>query len=56
MLEEAGNLQNFRIAAGRAQGEYQGRIFNDSDVYKWLEAVAYLLQNSPEPNSILISR
>jgi len=41
MLEQAGNFSNFRIAAGWAQGSYQGRNFLDSDVYKWLEAVAY---------------
>src|SRR5436190_2220847 len=39
MLEEAGNLQNFRIAAGQAQGKYQGREFLDADVYKWLASV-----------------
>ena len=40
-LEESGTLQNFRIAAGTAEGEAEGMIFQDSDVYKWLEAVAY---------------
>ena len=38
---EAGNLDNLRIAAGRAQGEFRGRIFYDADVYKWLEAVGW---------------
>lgn len=47
ILEEAGNLQNFRIAAGLSQGNYQGQIFNDSDVYKWLEAVGYELHTHP---------
>jgi uncharacterized protein len=41
MLEEAGNLNNLRLAAGQAQGEYKGPVFQDSDVYKWLEAVGY---------------
>jgi DUF1680 family protein len=41
MLEQAGNLQNLRLAAGAASGEYRGPVFMDSDVYKWLEAVAY---------------
>ena len=40
-LEESGTLQNFRIAAGTAEGEAEGMIFQDSDVYKWLEAVAF---------------
>jgi hypothetical protein len=47
MLEEAGNFENFRIAAGRAEGKYRGRLFNDSDVYKWLEAVGYELHINP---------
>ena len=40
MLEKAGNLHNLRLAAGLAEGKYRGRNFLDSDVYKWLEAVA----------------
>ncbi len=51
MLEQAGNLHNFRVAAGRETGEYRGRNFLDSDVYKWLEAVAYGLRS--EPNAAL---
>ncbi|WP_152354104.1 glycoside hydrolase family 127 protein [Brachybacterium subflavum] len=42
-LEASGTLQNFRIAAGSAEGEAHGMIFQDSDVYKWLEAVAFEL-------------
>lgn len=42
-LESSGTLQNFRIAAGAAAGEARGMIFQDSDVYKWLEAVAFEL-------------
>jgi DUF1680 family protein len=41
MLEQAGNLQNLRLAACASNGQYQGPVFMDSDVYKWLEAVAY---------------
>ncbi len=37
-------LENFRIAAGLSQGEHYGMVFQDSDLYKWLEAVAYCLQ------------
>lgn len=36
-------IKNFRIAAGDVKGEHKGVIFSDSDVYKWLEAVAYCL-------------
>lgn len=42
-LEESGTLNNFRIVAGTMQGEARGMIFQDSDVYKWLEAVAFEL-------------
>src|SRR5919204_1514756 len=41
MLEQAGNLGNLQLAAGAGKGPYQGPVFMDSDVYKWLEAVAY---------------
>lgn len=36
-------IQNFKIAAGDAQGTHQGAVFQDSDIYKWIEAVAYAL-------------
>ena len=36
-------IENFRIAAGEKQGEFYGAVFQDSDVAKWLEAVAYTL-------------
>jgi uncharacterized protein len=50
MLEKAGNFDNFRLAAGLIEeGAYRGYVFNDSDVYKWLEAVAYELARQPDP-------
>ena len=36
-------IKNFRIAAGDEKGTYYGRVFQDSDLAKWLEAVAYSL-------------
>jgi DUF1680 family protein len=47
MLEKAGNFHNFRLAAGLEAGQYQGRLFMDSDLYKWLEAAVYELQLNP---------
>lgn len=47
--EKSHALENFRIAAGRAKGEHYGWVFQDSDVYKWLEAVAYSLQEKDDP-------
>jgi len=42
-------IRNFRIAAGLEEGEYGGFVFQDSDLYKWLEAVAYALGDAPDP-------
>lgn len=42
-------IRNFRIAAGLEQGEFGGWVFQDSDLYKWLEAVAYSLRHHPDP-------
>jgi DUF1680 family protein len=46
-LEHAGTLDNLRIAAGRASGRRRGMVFSDSDVYKWLEALAWELGREP---------
>ncbi|MNW47079.1 Non-reducing end beta-L-arabinofuranosidase [compost metagenome] len=42
-------IANFKIAAGEDQGEFYGMVFQDSDVAKWLEAVAYLLESQRDP-------
>ncbi len=47
--EKSHAIENLRIAAGRSKGEHYGWIFQDSDVYKWLEAVAYSLKSHPDP-------
>ncbi|HUF39272.1 MAG TPA: beta-L-arabinofuranosidase domain-containing protein [Anaerolineales bacterium] len=39
-MESTGRIDNFRAAAGRIDKPHQGFVFNDSDVYKWLEAAA----------------
>lgn len=46
--EKSGCLRNFRIAAGREAGEFTGMVFQDSDIGKWLEAVAYSLTTHPD--------
>lgn len=55
LLESAGNLDNLRVAAGTAEGGFQGAYpFVDSDVYKWLEAAAWqLAQGTPEDHGPL---
>jgi len=47
--EKSHALANFRIAAGLERGEFYGMVFQDSDVAKWLEAVAYSLWVHPDP-------
>lgn len=41
-------IKNFRIAAGLEQGEFYGFVFQDTDLAKWLEAVAYRLETHPD--------
>lgn len=41
-------MHNFRIAAGIEEGEFGGMVFQDSDLYKWLESVAYRLATHPD--------
>jgi DUF1680 family protein len=48
-LEETGRLDNFRRASGKTGGEYRGIYFNDSDVYKWLEAASWTLAGGDDP-------
>ena len=49
LCEETGRMDNFRIAAGKKEGQFQGRFFNASDVYKWLEAAGWTLATDPDP-------
>ena len=46
-VEKSHAFANFRIAAGLEDGEFYGMVFQDSDVAKWLEAVAYSLSIKP---------
>ena len=41
-------IHNFRVAAGLEEGGFQGFVFQDSDLYKWLEAVAWSLAWHPD--------
>lgn len=45
---QTGRIRNFENAALK-QGEHSGIFFDDSDVYKALEGMAYSLQNIPDP-------
>lgn len=41
-------LKNFKIAAGLEEGPHGGVVFQDTDVFKWLEAVAFSLETNPD--------
>lgn len=41
-------IKNFKIACGQESGEFYGYRFQDSDLYKWLEAVGYSLETTPD--------
>ena len=46
--EKSHAVANCRIAAGLEEGEFYGMVFQDSDVAKWLEGVAYTLTIRPD--------
>jgi uncharacterized protein len=46
--EETGRIDNFAIAGGLKQGKFVGIHFNDSDVYKTIEAASYQLALHPD--------
>ena len=41
-------IHNFKVAAGEENGQIEGVVFLDSDLAKWLEAVAYSLAAEPD--------
>lgn len=47
LLETTERLANFRRAAGKEPGGFTGRYFNDTDVYKWLEAASWTMAMEP---------
>jgi DUF1680 family protein len=50
LLWETGRVDNLLRAAGKKDGVFHGRVFNDSDVYKWLEAASWALAATSEPD------
>ena len=42
-------IDNLRIAGGKMKGHFYGQVFQDSDVYKWLEAVGNILMLERDP-------
>lgn len=48
-LVKTDRLKNFQRVAKGETGGFEGFRFNDSDVYKWIEAVAYNLHHGESP-------
>jgi DUF1680 family protein len=56
LLEDTGRIDNFRRSSGKISAPFSGLRFNDSDVYKWIEAVAFSLAYSFDENLYKLSR
>ncbi len=49
MAEQTGRISNFEKAAGLKKGDFEGRRYNDSDVFKIMEGAAYSLMLRKDP-------
>ena len=50
LLESNGRMNNFLRLVGRSDAKQTGPVYSDSDVYKWIEAVGFVLQSSDIPS------
>jgi len=48
-LLEHGRMDNFLRLTGASSAPQKGPVYSDSDIYKWLEAVAFALQSEDDP-------
>ncbi|MBI1982601.1 MAG: glycoside hydrolase family 127 protein, partial [Acidobacteria bacterium] len=48
-LEDHGIMDNFGRLSGRKKAERRGPLYTDSDLYKWMEAAAFVLQSEDDP-------
>jgi hypothetical protein len=48
-LVEHGRMDNFRRLKGLSTAPQQGPVYSDSDIYKWLESVGFVLQSGDRP-------
>ena len=48
-LEEHGVVDNFLRLEGKKNVPRRGPLYTDSDLYKWMEAVAFVLQSGDQP-------
>jgi DUF1680 family protein len=49
LLEANGRMNNFRRLVGKSTAPQIGPVFADSDIYKWTEAVGFVLQSGDRP-------
>lgn len=49
LLEQHGTIDNLRRLSGRKNVPRRGPLYTDSDLYKWMEAVAFVLQSGDRP-------
>jgi len=49
LLESNGRMNNFRRLVGKSSAAQTGPVYSDSDVYKWTEAVGFVLQSGDRP-------
>lgn len=50
LCEETGRISNFAKAGKLMDGKFEGKYYNDSDVYKVLEGAAYTLAQHRDPD------
>lgn len=44
-----GRMDNFLRLEGKSAAQQRGPVYSDSDIYKWTEAAAFVLQTNDEP-------
>src|SRR5271170_7665315 len=49
LLEANGRMNNFLRLVGKSDAKQIGPVYSDSDVYKWTEAVGFVLQSGDHP-------
>jgi uncharacterized protein len=49
LLEANGRMNNYRRLVGKSTAAQSGPVYSDSDVYKWTEAVGFVLQSGDRP-------
>jgi DUF1680 family protein len=48
-LVSHGRMDNFLRLTGKSSAPQKGPVYSDSDIYKWTEAVGFVLQTSDQP-------